>query len=253
MSEYLWIFLWCFFRIHHHSIQWLHLTPSPISSNLNLCSEVQAMSPCFPRGKINHTSSQSVPWIWSEHPTEQCRKGIHLLGGWDPTNRRLLQPSYFSGLTDPTWLVVTGTWLAYFFIQLGMSSSQLTNSYFSEGSAPQPHSYPTEITGDLLPTIRGWWSSRDPVRRRKRWAKRPGRWSCVSTAAARCGKFWWVFVIAVGSFWVIFCRKILVKIKSTEITLIYFFRIGDLRLMWYWFEIDVIQMCCVERRDLSIP
>ena len=31
------------------------------------------------------------------------------------------------------WLVVTGTWLDYFFHILGMSSSQLTNSYFSEG------------------------------------------------------------------------------------------------------------------------
>ena len=31
------------------------------------------------------------------------------------------------------WLVVTGTWLLWLSIQLGMSSSQLTNSHFSEG------------------------------------------------------------------------------------------------------------------------
>ena len=34
------------------------------------------------------------------------------------------------------WLVVTGTWLDGFFIQLGISSSQLTNSYFSAGVKP---------------------------------------------------------------------------------------------------------------------
>ena len=34
---------------------------------------------------------------------------------------------------DYIWLVVTGTCLNYFPIPLGMSSSQLTNSYFSEG------------------------------------------------------------------------------------------------------------------------
>ena len=32
-----------------------------------------------------------------------------------------------------TWLVVTGTMEFYVSIQLGMSSSQLTNSYFLEG------------------------------------------------------------------------------------------------------------------------
>ena len=35
----------------------------------------------------------------------------------------------------PCWLVVTETWLVFFHI-FGMSSSQLTNSYFSEGLKP---------------------------------------------------------------------------------------------------------------------
>ena len=47
------------------------------------------------------------------------------------------------------WLVVTGTWLLFFHI-LGISSSQLTNSYFSEGFVQPPtrslyHRYSIDI------------------------------------------------------------------------------------------------------------
>ena len=37
------------------------------------------------------------------------------------------------GVNISSWLGWFGTWLDYFSIQLGISSSQLTNSYFSEG------------------------------------------------------------------------------------------------------------------------
>ena len=42
--------------------------------------------------------------------------------------------------SDPIWLVVTGTWLDYDFPFTWEESSQLTNSYFSEGLKPNGHS-----------------------------------------------------------------------------------------------------------------
>ena len=54
------------------------------------------------------------------------------------------------------WLVVTGTCL-FFQKQLGMSSSQLTNSYFSGGLKP-PTSYniPTDFQHNVF-NIDGWY------------------------------------------------------------------------------------------------
>ena len=85
------------------------------------------------------------------YPINDPNVGKYTIHGWsgDTAVKPVIPPSHSSDATSwhrlrsssaavaeaissTIWLVVTGTWLL-FHIQLGMLSSQLTNSYFSEG------------------------------------------------------------------------------------------------------------------------